>query len=69
MGEDGLGDGQEPRSGFGGRGDGGVKNPNKGLGPHSRATPSGRGRCQCGGQARGQQATPREVDRQGHGRG
>lgn len=29
------------RSGFGGRGDGGVKNPNKDVGPHSRATLSG----------------------------
>ena len=68
MGEDGLGDGQEPRSRFGGRGDGGVKNPNKDVGPHSRATPSGRGCCQWGA-GQGQQATPREVDRQGHGRG
>ena len=32
MGEDGLGDGQEPRSRFGGRGDGGGEEPKQGPG-------------------------------------
>lgn len=66
MGEDRLGDGQERRSGFGGRGDGGGHG---GEAP-ARTWSHVADRHQLGGAlASGGGATPREADRQGRGHG